>query len=47
MPAGDQRLKQRPFRIVEITVVGTDIHGTGPNRETARIRLRGPAPNLF
>jgi hypothetical protein len=27
--AGDQRLEQRPFVIIEITGVGTDIHGTG------------------
>jgi hypothetical protein len=29
MAAGDQRLKQRPFRIGEIAGVRTDLHDTG------------------
>jgi hypothetical protein len=29
MAAGDQRLQQRLFRIIEIAGVGTDLHGTG------------------
>jgi hypothetical protein len=47
MAAGDQRLEQRPFVIIEIAGVGTDIHGGGSRIVKQPIRLSGPAPNRF
>jgi hypothetical protein len=41
MAAGDKGLEQRPFGIIEITGVGTNIDGGAPDHQTAHICSSG------
>src|SRR5688500_13587380 len=47
MAAGDQWREQRPFGVIEIAGVGTDIHGGAPGSSNSPHPQQWPAPNLW